>query len=351
MGVPTLLSRLVRALNSRLLSFSYALDLPFVLGGPESLMVEPSAACNLRCPLCPTGLRTTKRDGYTLSPDEFERALGWFRYTLRVITFWNYGEPFLNRDLGKMVALATRHGIRTQMSTNGHFLERPLLDEVLEAGLGRLIVSIDTPEEALYARYRVRGDFQRVVRGVRHAVERRRTLGAGTEIVLQYMLMQGSEEVDAMIEHGRSLGVDKVVVKTIGIGSSVPEPGEREWALMPEREEHKRYVSREDLRARVNWDEDRCHYVWRRMVLNSDGGCVPCCRDQMADFKLGSVRTGGTLASVWNGPGYRAYRRHIRETQAKEVMCRRCPERVKQEIDPGVVYTAAVGAEPEREPA
>jgi radical SAM protein with 4Fe4S-binding SPASM domain len=349
MPVPRALRLAVRALNSRLLSLSYALNLPFVLGGPESLMVEPSAACNLRCPLCPTGLKTTKRDGYTLSPVEFERALGWFRHTLRVITFWNYGEPFLNRDLAKMVAVATRNGIRTQMSTNGHFLERPMLDDVLQSGLDRLIVSIDTPHEALYARYRVRGDFARVERGIRHAVARKQALGARTEIVLQYMLMQGSEDIGAMIAHGRALGVDKVVVKSIGIGSSVPEPSEREWSLMPEREENKRYVSREDLRARVNWDEDRCHYVWRRMVLNADGGCVPCCRDQLAEFNLGSVRGGRTLADVWNGPAYRDYRRHIRETQAKELMCQRCPERVKQEIDPGVVYTAALGAEPERE--
>jgi radical SAM protein with 4Fe4S-binding SPASM domain len=303
-------------------------------------MVEPSGACNLRCPLCPTGLKLTERDGYTLSPEDFERALGIFRHTLRTITFWNYGEPFLNRNLGRMVAVAARHGIRTRISTNGHFLERPMLDDLLKAGLTQLIVSVDTPHPELYSRYRVRGDFDRVSRGFRHAAERKRALGAGTEIIAQYMLMSGSENLDSIIAHGETLRADKVVVKTLGIGSAVAQPSDREWALMPEADEFNRYVSREDIRAKVNWEDSRCSYIWRRMVLNSDGHCVPCCRDQMAQFKLGAIRGGRTLASVWNGRGYRRYRRHIRQTQKNEVMCQRCPELVHQEMDPGFVFTA-----------
>jgi radical SAM protein with 4Fe4S-binding SPASM domain len=343
--LPRPLLQAFRFVNSRLVELSYRLNLPFVLGGPVALMVEPSGACNLRCPLCPTGLKLTERDGYTLSPEMFERALGWFRYTLRTITFWNYGEPFLNRDLAGMVALASRHDILTQLSTNGMFLERPLLDELLEAGLTRLIVSVDTPDPQVYPRYRVRGDFDRIVRGFRHAAARKRALGARTELVAQYMLMQDSEDIDAIIAHGRSLGADKVVVKTLGIGSAVPEPAEREWALMPEADEFNRYVSREDLRSKVNWDDARCSYIWRRMVLNSDGHCVPCCRDQMAEYDLGSVAGGGTLAQVWNGRGYRSYRRRIRETQREAVMCQRCPELVHKEMDPGMVFAAAAEAE------
>ncbi|HEX8192595.1 MAG TPA: radical SAM/SPASM domain-containing protein [Allosphingosinicella sp.] len=344
MALPRPVLSALRFLNSRLLDLSYRLDLPWALGGPESLMVEPSGACNLRCPLCPTGLKLTKRDGYTLSPEDFERALGRFRHTLRTITFWNYGEPFLNKDLARIVAFAARHGIRTRISTNGHFLERPMLDELLAAGLTQLIVSVDTPHEDLYSRYRVRGDFDRVVRGFRHAAERKRALGAETEIIAQYMLMKGSEDVDAIAAHGEAMGADKVVVKTLGIGSSVPQPSDRDWALMPEEDAFNRYESRKDVRAKINWEDSRCSYIWRRMVLNSDGQCVPCCRDQMAAFKLGSVREGGTLASVWNGPGYRRYRRHIRATQKKEVMCQRCPELVHQEMDPGFVFTAKGGA-------
>src|ERR1051326_1145023 len=176
------LRQLVRTVNRGLLELSYRLNPSFSLGGPVSLMVEPSAACNLRCPLCPTGIRVTKRDEYTLSPDDFERALGWFRYTLETVTFWVWGEPFLNRDLAKMVAIASRYGIASQVSTNGHFLERPMLDDLFAVGLTLLKISIDTPKAELYDRYRVGGDFDTVVRGFKHAVARKRALGAKTII-------------------------------------------------------------------------------------------------------------------------------------------------------------------------
>jgi len=304
-------------------------------------MVEPSAACNLRCPLCPTGIRVTKRDGYTLSPDDFERALGWFRYTIQTITFWNWGEPFLNRDLARMVGIASRYDINTHVSTNGHYLDRPMLDDLFNAGLSRLIVSMDTPHADLYARYRVGGDFDLVVRNFKHAVERKRALGAKTEIVAQYMLMRDSEEIDDMIAHGKELGAEKVIVKTLGIGSSVPKPTNEEWALLPEADEFNRYISRDDIRSKFQWEDSRCTYIWRRMVLNADGTCVPCCRDQLAQFDLGNIHDGRTLASVWNSAAYRRYRREIRETQKKEVMCQRCAILVRQELDPGFVYAAS----------
>jgi len=324
-----------------MVDMSYRLNLPFVVGGPVSLMVEPSSACNLRCPLCPTGLGITRRERHTLSAAEFERALGWFRHTLAVITFWNYGEPLLNRELPAMVALAARRGIRTRVSTNGHFLEQATIDALLAAGLSQLIVSLDTPDAELYPRYRVRGKLERVERNFRLAVERKHALGSDAQVVAQYMLMQGSEDVDAMIAHGAGLGADLVIVKTIGIGSAVPEPGNSAWALMPDNERHRRHVSRDDLRARVQLEDARCTYVWRNMVLNSDGGCVPCCRDQNAEHDLGRAEGGRTLAAVWNGPAYRRFRRLIRETQRDAVMCQRCPQLVHRDIDPGAVFVRA----------
>lgn len=347
MALAPLIRAGVRSLNRRLLDLSYRLNLPFSLGGPVSLMVEPSAACNLRCPLCPTGLRTTRRDGYTLSPEDFERSLGWFRHTLQSVSFWNYGEPFLNRNLGRMVAVATRNGIHTCVSTNGHFLSGPVLDDVLTAGLSQMLVAIDTPHGDLYDRYRVGGDFEVVVKNFRHAVARKKALGAKTHIVAQYMLMSGSEDIDAIIAHGEAMGADKILVKTLGIGSAVARPSESDWALMPEADEFKRYDSPENMKAKVHWDDARCSYIWRRMVLNSDGSCVPCCRDQNAEFQLGDIKQGRTLASVWNARAYRDYRRKIRQTQRDAVMCQRCPELVHKEMDPGMVFAApAPDAEP-----
>src|SRR5688572_3457139 len=240
-----------------------------------------------------------------------------------------------------MVAIASRHGMATMISTNGHYLDKPMLDDILAAGLTRLIVSVDTPHAHLYDRYRVGGDFELVERNFRHAVARRRALGAKTTIVAQYMAMRDSEDIDAIIAHGESLGADKVLVKTIGIGSSFPKPTNEQWSLLPETEEFRRYVSRDDIRAKVEWDDVRCSYIWQTMVLNSDGTCVPCCRDQDAKFKLGSIKDGSSLPAVWNSKGYRRYRREIRDTQKAEIMCQRCALLTRKQLDPGYVFTAA----------
>src|SRR5262249_33761814 len=195
-----------------------------------------------------------------------------------------------------------RYHIASQISTNGHFLEGPMLDELFAAGLTLLKVSIDTPNAELYTRYRVGGDFERVVHGFRHAVARKRALGARTTIEAQYIAMRDTEDLDAIIAHGRELGADQVRVKTLGIGSSIPNPTEKEWSLMPEADELDRYVDHNEFHPKVHWDDARCTYIWRRMVLNADGKCLPCSHDQLVKFELGTIKNGKSLASVWNGP-------------------------------------------------
>jgi radical SAM protein with 4Fe4S-binding SPASM domain len=332
--------KLAKDANSGLLNAAYRANLARIPAGPEGLMVEPSSLCNLRCPLCPTGMRVTKRDRPSLSFEQFKAALGIYRYTLRYITFWNYGEPLLNRELPEMVGYASRYAIETQISTNGAFLDDEWASRLMEAGLTRLIVSIDTPHEALYARYRVRGDYQQVIRNVRGAVARKQTLRARTAIVLQYMLMSGTEDLDAIVAQGEDLGADEVVVKSIGIGSFVARPTQQHFTLMPRNPDYQRYPLPE-LRAKEPWGDTRCSYVWRRMVLCSDGTCLPCCRDQTSEFELGRTTDGTTLARVWNSPAYARFRRDIRRTMQTARMCQRCPELTKPNVDPGLVYAGS----------
>lgn len=334
--------RLVRWINERLVDVSYATNSSVVVGGPLVLMIEPSAACNLRCPLCPTGRGNTGRSSGTLTFETFKQALRGIKWTVKYINFWNYGEPFLNRELAKMVHYAARWSIQTQVSTNGHFLRRSALDEVLAAGLSRLIVSVDTPNPELYGRYRVGGDYDSVIEGFQHAVERRTALGARTRIVALYIMMSQSECLDEIIAHGCRIGADEIVVKTLFIGSAVEVPSEQEWALMPSDPRYWRYVSRSDMRARVLWGQRRCEFIWRGMVLGADGTTLPCCRDQTGTFKLGSLQKRRSLLGIWNSKEYRKFRRGIRGTQTSATMCQRCGDPVKEAIDPGLVYVRHV---------
>ena len=128
-----------------------------------------------------------KRQKKGMSFQEFKQYLGSFVYTFEYITLFHFGEPLLNRELPKMVRYCTEYHIVTQISTNGMLLTENKAEKLFRAGLGRLIFSIDTYDSNIYPRYRVNGDFYKVVNNIKMAVEVRNRLKANTVIVAQYI--------------------------------------------------------------------------------------------------------------------------------------------------------------------
>ena len=47
----------------------------YVWGLPYSIAIEPTTACNLRCPHCPSGLKIFNRDTGKISVENFEKFI------------------------------------------------------------------------------------------------------------------------------------------------------------------------------------------------------------------------------------------------------------------------------------
>jgi len=112
-------------------------------GLPISLAIEPTTACNLRCPECPSGLRSfTRPTGKILLPT-FQKIIDETYGHLLYLTFYFQGEPYLHPDFLEMVNYAHRKRIYTATSTNAHFLSDEIAKKTIQSGLDRLIISID----------------------------------------------------------------------------------------------------------------------------------------------------------------------------------------------------------------
>lgn len=54
---------------------SKAIGRPFMMGMPLSISVEPTTACNLGCPECPSGLKSFTRPTGTIKMDFFRQTI------------------------------------------------------------------------------------------------------------------------------------------------------------------------------------------------------------------------------------------------------------------------------------
>ena len=149
---------------------------------PSTLMVEPTNVCNLHCPACPTGAGILNRPPRAMSFDEFrnilDQALDPPGY-LRRVTLFNYGEPFLCKDLLRMVRCAADRGLETFTSTNGQFFGgEKIADEVVASGLTELLVCLDGADQETISRYRKDANFDEILSGIRRILAARAKAGA-----------------------------------------------------------------------------------------------------------------------------------------------------------------------------
>ena len=118
---------------------------------PKSLLCELTYRCNLQCPYCynPLDLGRPK--------DELDGP-AWLKTIdeacdLGVVQIgFSGGEPTLRpKELVAMTRRATERGAYTNLITQGTFLDEPLLDRLLDAGLAHVQISIQAPEKDLAA--------------------------------------------------------------------------------------------------------------------------------------------------------------------------------------------------------
>jgi hypothetical protein len=69
----------------------------------------------------------------------------------RQVHFHVMGEPLLYPDLAEAVRSARRNGMEAWITTNGSLLAPPLLEELREAGLSHLTISLQTPDASTFA--------------------------------------------------------------------------------------------------------------------------------------------------------------------------------------------------------
>ena len=141
--------------SRRYLKLSEALP----LGAPLSLLIDPSNICNFQCIFCPTGhsgsLVSVRRPKGMMDHELFRKIINDIRAfpnKLKGCYLYKDGEPFLNKNLGKMIAYAKLADITESLetTTNGSLLTLDRSIEIIEAGLDRIRISVEHVENEGY---------------------------------------------------------------------------------------------------------------------------------------------------------------------------------------------------------
>lgn len=296
---------------------------PLTWSKPFALSIEPTTSCNLRCPECPSGLRSFQRPTGMLDPVLFEKVIDETRHHLTYLTFYFQGEPYLNPQFLPMVKYAAQRKIYTATSTNAHYLDDENAQKTVESGLSRLIISLDGTTQETYEQYRVGGQLDKVLEGTRNVVKWKKKLKSSTpHIIFQFLVVAPNEhQLEEAKNLAEDLGVDEIKFKTAQIYDY-----ENGSELIPQQEKYARYTKLSNGKWAIkNKLSNSCWKMWHSCVITWDGKVVPCCFDKDATYTMGTVGEQ-SFDTIWKNEAYQTFRQSLFHSRKEIDICKNCTE-------------------------
>jgi len=266
---------------------------------PRRIRLEASSFCQLRCPSCPTtsgAIHPAVGSGF-LRFEDF-RTLVDRNPALERIEISNYGEIFLNPELLRILEYADRKQlpITIENGANLNHVREELLEALVKHRVRILTCSIDGASPETYAKYRVRGDFNAVIRNVETInAHKRRYQSDLPHLIWQFVVFGHNEhEIPLARELAAKLGMEFRAKLTWDDDFSPMRDeafirAQTGWQAVT-RDEHEQ-THGEKYAAAI------CHQRWDDPQINWDGRVLGCCRNFWGDFG-GNAFADGLVESV-----------------------------------------------------
>jgi MoaA/NifB/PqqE/SkfB family radical SAM enzyme len=273
--------------------------------GPLYINVEATNACNLRCTMCS---RDGSRKSGFMNLDLFRRIIDQAPQAgVYEVSLFLAGESLLHKDLPYMVEYTVDHGLESWLVTNGTLLTKEKSQQLLDAGLDNIWISLDGDTKEDYESLRPGADFDEVVQNLVDLLTLKREKGDGKPDVRIHMLKTRDnphQEVrQEFLDIFKGLPLDKVVSRNphdwrgekqgidIGDGGNLYYP---------------------------------CEALWSAMSIAWDGRVLGCSADLNGNHVFGDLNHQ-SIMEVWNCEDMVRHRRLLREGRYRELpLCAEC---------------------------
>lgn len=319
---------------------------------PESIYLEPTNRCNLRCRTCvqSEGIAEPVRD---LSLDEARRIADQFPLLERVVLH-GIGEPLLNRDLFGMVAYFKARGAEVLFNSNAVLLDRTTSERLLASGLDELRVSLDAAGASTYARIRSDRYFPLVVGNIEELIRMRTERRRSKPKVSAWMVAtrENIHDLPDMIRLAGRIGIEEVYLQRLvyrldgpchGVAvrdQALIDPPSAVQALLAASLEVSRRSGvglkasgmtspeqslRRGARAQSPWRQ--CRRPLEGTYITAGGNVLPCCIAPFSTSNYESLVLGNVFTqrfeTVWQGEKYRRFRER-QQSSSPPPACRGC---------------------------
>jgi len=236
----------------------------------DSIALETTTYCNLRCKFCPNNkyTRSLKENEKLMPTRLFEKIideLSEINYQGQIL-FHFYGEPLTDKRLPELVNYANKKlpKANIQLNTNGFLLSIPLYKELISKGVKIFFITQYSKK----------------------------------------MPTKIKELFNYLKQYPKSK--NKIIYRILGGDLPLSNRG-----------------GEVSVEKTIDFDRPICIHPRNAVNVDFDGNVILCCNDYHSSIKFGNLQKENLL-DVWNKPNYKKLRQELRNKIFKLPLCRRC---------------------------
>jgi MoaA/NifB/PqqE/SkfB family radical SAM enzyme len=336
---------------------------------PSTIVLIVNADCNAKCRMCDFGTRPEGSFSYDYIKGKPPMKLPLLKRIVdqaagRTYDLWFMAtEPLLYDDLAEAIAYAARRGLRTHVTTNGILLEEKA-GQLLDSGVYRINVSLDGPAGINDFIRVVPGSFEKTCRGIDKTISLKKAAsGTGKPPFLGVnccISEYNAAHLVELVEHFKDKDIDyfhfnhlQFVTQDMAsrqrllnrdfnftaTGVFQTDPARVDTAALKQQISHieRKYKHRRiEFAPHIKTSDidrfylephkfmrayERCYYPWRHMHILPDGKVIVAYR--CFSGAMGNVGSED-LGQIWNGQGFRRFRKFIKDNGGALNVCSRC---------------------------
>lgn len=246
------------------------------------IFIGPSFECNADCPHCYEKFKANDLKAH-LTTAECKNIIDQFKKLGGYQAFFCSGEFLLRTDALELIKYCSDRKILTSVTTNGFLLDEKKINDLKNAGLKFLVVSIDSSVEEKHDSLRIKGSFQKATNALKLAKEK----GMITHI-WTYITRSHSDELEGIIKLGRELGVQSVYVFCSLLAGHLFNKFEENFTFEEREEVRKRYNFRIPVSIEFGGEDWRCRGGGREHMSIAPTGDATFCPP--VAYSYGNIR-------------------------------------------------------------
>lgn len=297
---------------------------------PFWVMIEPTSHCNLKCTMCPRTMPGAVHGN--MSFDQYKNIFDQFKHATH-LRIQGLGEPFLNKDIFRMIEYTKDRGVMTELYSNGTFITDELAQKIFNSGLNEIRFSLDGATKETYEKIRINANFEKVLSNIKNFVNLRNKIKHPIKVKIAVVAMiENYNELSKFVDIALDLGVDGIGIQMIQykfeIGNSNHEQLE---AISKYKESIKgeldgvfELAKSHNLEITIPTMEPNnaiCEWAWSGIYITWNGNVLPCLA--IYDRVMGNIMHE-RFSKIWNNENYRDFRRGVSRRQELPRQCVGC---------------------------